>query len=148
MTVRTCTPKTLRALKKAIGDKPYTAWAKSVGLPPTTVLAALSAEREDMKPISLSAKRENRILAALGMDLLPLPVGKVELLENQSVVTHDGPAPYVSRQIRLTPEQAVVFDQWVTELNKARSFNELWHRQLGVWLIGDDWNSVSGSPLQ
>ena len=61
--MRTATSETVRAVRRAIGQMPYSRWAKERGLLPVTVRAAL-------KHAPMSATRENTIRAALGLPLI------------------------------------------------------------------------------
>jgi hypothetical protein len=121
--MRTATRETARALRRAIGAVRYSTWAKANGLLPITVMAVLSAIREDMEPISISAKRENEVRKVLGLAPLPTESRTVRLNENQAVITRRGPAPYVTRQVRLTPEMAEELDGLLAK-NGYKSFSE------------------------
>lgn len=61
--MRTATSETVRALRRAIGQMPYSRWAKDNGLLPVTVHSALNGR-------PMSAQRENTIRAALDMPLI------------------------------------------------------------------------------
>lgn len=99
--MRTATAETVRALRRAIGDAPYSRWATANGLSKADVHQALNGR-------SMSATRENRIRAVLGLP--PLRWQMVEIAENQRVVTVTKPRPKVRRAVALHPCEAAEWD--------------------------------------
>lgn len=129
--MRTATRETRQALRAAIaasGLSPY-AWAKSVGVRHATVYDCLSATQP------IREKRENTVRAALP-GLTPLASEQVVINPHkQKIVNRQGPAPYVTRQLRLTPAEAAELDDFVTSTGYG-SFSEMWHAErLLTWLF-------------
>lgn len=99
---RTATPETRRALRDAVAE--YASrrqWAIAHDIAPVDVSDCLNG-----RPVS--ARRENRLRAALG--LAPLRWQVVELLEGQRVVNVTRPRPTVRRAATMTTEQAAIAD--------------------------------------
>ena len=82
--MRTATSETVRALRRAIGQMPYSRWAKDNGLLPVTVHSALNGR-------PMSAQRENTIRAALDMPLIRYET--VQITDRQRIVTRTRPRP-------------------------------------------------------
>lgn len=119
--MRTATADTRKRLRAAIGKGTPYAWAIANGIKPGTVYDCLS------KTQPVSARRENVIRRAL--DLPPIQYERVEIEPaRQKVVTIQKPRPYLTRQLRLTPEGAAALDSFVNRLG-YRSFNHWWHSQ-------------------
>lgn len=123
MTARTATNETRRVLKRAIGSRLYSTWAREHGLPPITVFHALNN-----KP--MSAMRENEVRFVLGLPLLPEEVRIVRLTEQQRVVTRGRPVKYVSRQVRLSPDEAARLDRYVRDCGYP-SFSAYFRNEVG-----------------
>lgn len=105
--MRTATPETRKALRAALGD--YASrrqWALAHHIAPVDVSDVLNG-----RPVS--ARRENRLRAALG--LAPLRWQVVELLEGQRVVTVTPPRAKVRRAATMTREQAAIADRLAAE---------------------------------
>jgi hypothetical protein len=117
----------------AEGVTPY-AWAISRGISPGTVYDVLR-ER------SVSDKRLNTIRPALG--LAPITRQKVVIdPAREKVVRRQGPARYVSRQVRLTEDEALLLDDYIS-FQGWRSFsawfrNEQLYQLLGEYCEGED----------
>lgn len=114
--MRTATTDTRRALRAAIGE--YASrrqWAIAHDIAPVDVSDCLNG-----RPVS--ARRENRLRAALG--LAPLRWQVVELLEGQRVVTVTRPRQTVRRAATMTREQAAYADKLALERG-YRSFGAM-----------------------
>ena len=125
--MRTATDKTKKSLRRAIGDGKYSTWARANGVKPTAVHAVLND-----RPISTT--RENGVRAALGLPLLPERKGVAILTVGQRVVTEHGGRKYITRQIRLSHDEAAVLDDFL-ERAGYRSFSEYWHKELSQMVI-------------
>lgn len=88
-------------------------WAEAHGLLPTTVNDLLLDK-------SMSLMRFNMIRVAMGMEAVG--VSKA--------------AGYISRQVRLTPDEAAAVDEWLAERGYA-SFNAWWHAEGRHAFYGD-----------
>lgn len=114
--MRTATPETRRALRAAVAE--YASrrqWAIAHDIAPVDVSDCLNG-----RPVS--AQRENRLRAALG--LAPLRWQVVELLENQRVVTVTRPRDNVRRAATMTRELAAYADKLAAERG-YRSFGAM-----------------------
>lgn len=101
--MRTATPDTRKALRAALtGYASQRQWAIAHDMAPVDVSDCLNG-----RPVS--ARRENRLRAALG--LTPLRWQVVELLENQRVVTTTKPRDNVRRAATMTRELAAYADK-------------------------------------
>lgn len=104
--MRVATPDTRRALAAAIGDGTRTAWARRNGV---NLIDVSDCLRE--RP--MSARRENRIRAALGLS--PIRYELVEMAENQYIVTRTPPRTNKRRAATMTPELAEYADRIARE---------------------------------
>lgn len=100
---RTATNETRKALHAALpGYTSQRQWALAHDIAPVDVSDVLNG-----RPVS--AKRENRLRAALGLS--PLRWQVVELLDGQRVVTVTPPRENVRRAATMTREQAAIADR-------------------------------------
>lgn len=112
--MRTATDQTRRALKAAIGDAPYSRWARENGLRPVDVHRVLAAK-------SMSIGAENVVRAVLGLDLICYRV--VELADNQRVVTTTKTRQKVRPAPSIWPEKR---DRW-REFARANGYRSVPH---------------------
>lgn len=119
--MRTATADTRNRLRAAIGSGTPYAWAIAHDVKPGTVYDCLS------KTQPMSARRENIIRRALGLAAIQYERVEIEPAR-QKIVTIQKPRPYLTRQLRLTPEAASRLDSMVRRAG-CRSFNQWWHRQ-------------------
>lgn len=101
--MRTATTETRRALCAALADyDSASAWARRHDARRVDVSDCLNS-----KP--MSARRENRLRVALGLD--PLRWQWVELAEGQRIVTTTPPRRHKRRAITVTAEEAAKLDE-------------------------------------
>lgn len=116
--MRSATPETVRALRRAIGPTPYSRWARDHGLLPVTVHAALNG-----RPIS--ATRENTIRTVL--DLPPIRYETVQITDHQRIVTRTQPRPDHRRRSMWVDVDDV---DWLDTEARRRGY-----RSVGQWAL-------------
>ncbi len=115
--MRTATVETRRALRTAIAScDSAAAWSKMHDVRRVDISDCLND-----KP--MSARRENRLRVALGLD--PLRWQLVELAENQRVVTVTPPRHHKRRAITVSTEEAARLDETARQLG---------FRSVGAWV--------------
>ena len=128
--MRTARQETVSALRRAIAKSGMakSTWARSVGLPPVVASDALRGN-------GMSVKRENLIRAAVGLPSIVTETITVTIEPGRTYAAvrpiPKGKRPYVSRQIRLTPDEAVEIDEMVRE-SGCRSFSEWWRTHAAI----------------
>lgn len=117
--MRTATNETRRKLATSLNGSTANAWATANDVHPVDV-----SDCRHNKP--MSARRENRLRAALGLP--PLRWQVVELLEGQRVVTIAPPRRTVRRAMSMTPERAASLDAEAQDRG---------YRSVGAWALAE-----------
>ena len=126
--MRSATPETVRALRRAIGPTPYSRWAKDNGLLPVTVHSALNGR-------PMSAQRENTIRAALDMPLIRYET--VQITDRQRIVTRTRPRPGHKRRSMWVDVDDV---DWLDAEARRRGY-----RSVGEWALSALWREIEAT---
>lgn len=114
-------------------------WAAMQGISTGTVYDILNA-----RPVSI--KRLNTIRPLLGLALIEIETIKIDPAR-QKVVNRQGPTPYTTRQVRLTPKDAELLDDLLLRKWGYRSFSQWFHSELLGDLLNEHRNG-SGYLLE
>lgn len=120
---------TRRALLHALSRRNITPYrlARDAGISTGTVYDILNQR-------AVSERRLNTLRPVLGLPVIRHEVISIDPTK-QKIVTRQGPTPYVSRQVRLSPADAAALDRYIAA-SGCNSFSQWFHRHFMdvIWL--------------